>query len=159
MADGNCQSVGSVCLGNLRQCEKHFHHMLHLLFSRFTVPDDCLLYLQGAVFVDRKPGAHSGNNCRSPCLSQFQGALDIVGEKNVLYCYRIRSVTADDCTEAVKNQFEPLRETGSFVGEYGTIVDMHKAVPLLANDAVAGDARTWVDAEYDHLHQFFHLFS
>ena len=140
MTDGDCQGIGSVCLGDLRQVKKHLHHLLYLLFGRFAMADNSLFYLQGSVFGDRESGVHPGNDGRSPCLSQLQGTLDIGGEKNILYGDRIRPVAVNDCTEIIKDLFEPSREISSLIGEDGAIVHMNKAVAILANDAVAGDA-------------------
>ena len=140
MTDGDCQGVGSVCLGDLRQVEKHLHHVLDLLLGRFAMADNSLFYLQGTVFGDRQSGVYPGNDGRSSCLPQLQGALDIGGEKNILYGDRIRPVAVNDGTEIIKDLFEPSREISSLVGEDGAIVDMNKAVAVLANDAVTGNA-------------------
>ena len=107
MTDGDCQGIRSVCLGDLRQVEKHLHHLLYLLFGRFAMADNSLFYLQGSVFGDRQSGVNPGNDGCSPGLSQFQGALDIGGEKNILYGDRIRPVAVNDCSETIKDLFEP----------------------------------------------------
>jgi len=140
MANGDCQGVGSVCLGDLRETEKHLYHLLHLLLGSFAVTDNCLFYLQGGVLSDREPGVHSGNYCCASCLAEFQGALDIGGEKYIFNRDRIRPVADNDGREIVKDLFEPSRKISSLIGEDGAVVDMDKAVAILANDAVTGDA-------------------
>ena len=51
--------------------------------------DNRLLYLEGGIFEDRQSGVDAGDDGRSPCLPELQGALDIGGEEDVFHGHGI----------------------------------------------------------------------
>ena len=96
MADRYCQGVGGIGLGRLGKVEEGLHHLLDLLLGGLAVADHGLLDLQGRVFEDRQPPRDAGYHGGAPGLTKLQGALDIVGEKDVFHRHGIGGVPVDD---------------------------------------------------------------
>src|SRR6185369_603249 len=140
MADRNRKSIGRVRLGNFGKAQKHLHHMLHLLFSRPAMPDYRLLDLKSGIFMNRKGGVYSGYDCRTPCLSELEGALYVVGKKDLFDSHFIRPVFVYDLAQPFIDPFQSARKIGAAVGEDGAVINMDQPVPLFPEQAVAGDA-------------------
>jgi hypothetical protein len=71
--------------------EQNPDHRLDLLFPRPSVPNDRLLYFQGAVLLYLHPGFSPGQEGHPPRLSQQHGAFDIFGVKGAFHRHKLRA--------------------------------------------------------------------
>jgi len=159
MTDCHRQGVGGVSLGRFDKVVKqYFDHMLNLLLGSLAVSDHRLLDLQGRVLEDRHSLSDTGHHGSPPGLPQFQSALDIVGKKDILHRHGIRGMTVDDRGDPAKNMFKAAGKVGGRIGPDPPVIQMEEPVPFLADKAIPGDARAWIDTE-DYQRSYYIIFS
>lgn len=140
MADSHRQSVRGIGLGCFRQPQQRLEHLLHLSLFSPALADNRLFNLQSRVFGHRQPGIYRCDNRRTAGLTQLEGALDIVGKEDIFDGNLIWAILFDNGREPVKDCFQATGKVAGTVGEDSTVIDMHKLVAMLFDNAVTGYA-------------------
>jgi hypothetical protein len=99
--EGYGQGIGRIGRQFFRRMEQSPDHRLDLLFPRPSVPNDRLLYFQGAVLLHVHPGFSRGQEGHPPRLPQHHGAFDILGVKGAFHCHELRAEFFDLLAETV----------------------------------------------------------
>ncbi len=83
-------------------------------------------------------------------MPEFEGRQGIFGDENLFNRYGLRRVVDDDPDEFVVDDFQSVGEIIFAVGKDRAVVDMQQAIPLLFDDAVAGNPAPRVNPQNAH---------
>jgi len=146
MAQRHAQGIARIGLELAGKIQQYFDHVLHLYLVRAALADDGLLDLAGGVFMHRQ-ARHQHRAEGSPSgLAEFQRGVGVLVHEHLLNRQFIGFILADDIDNAVVNLLEPVGK-GVGLGADATTGHQHRTLGCGVNQAVAGGAGAWVDAE------------
>lgn len=126
-------------MGDLREFEQGFDHLLYLNLLGFAVTDNGALDLQCRIFKDRQTMIDSCQEGGAACVSEFEGGQSVLGKKYLLNCDHSWGIFLDDLTKTIVDQLEAVSKNHVGTGMDAAIVNMMEAVSLFLYDAVTGD--------------------
>ena len=142
----HCKGIG--CIGGrlIRQIEQYTYHVLDLLLVRAAVTNDRGFDARRRIFGDRQSRLRECADRSAARLSKYQRAGYVHLHEYFLNRRFLRRVLADHFSEFAENMQQALRQRDVFALNT-TVNDAGAATAGGFNDAVAGDARAWIDAE------------
>lgn len=147
MTNGAGEGIGGIGGGRSGKLEQANHHALHLLFGRFTLPNDRLLDLQGRVFGDRQTGVHQSADRRSARLSEQEGRLRIDIDEDFFDSGLRWRIGGNYLADAGKERSQTLGQTLLRLRFDAAAGHINQAVSLLLNHAEAGHAQSRINAQ------------
>lgn len=146
VTEGDGQGVGGVDLRLLQQAEQVHDHQLHLLLVGTAGADHGLLDLAGGVLGHAQTLLHRRDYRRAARLAELQRRVGVARHEHLLDAEHHRTVLADHLAHAAVDLLQALGQR-AVTGADAAGGDVLAAAPGVAHHAVAGDARTGVDAE------------
>lgn len=146
VADGDSQCISGIGIQRFSDDEEIPYHVLHLILIRFSIADDRLLDLEGAVLENGKPRVDSCEDCSTPCLSEEKGASRILGYENVFDCHGCGLATPDDFHQLLINHPEAFWKRQLAAKAYGPVGQVAQSRSIAFHDSVACKLRTGVDS-------------
>src|SRR4249919_2172498 len=128
------------------QGEQALDHLLHLFFSRVAIANDGLFHLQRGVFRDRQLMHDSGTDRRAARLPEQQSRLRVGVDEDLFESDLLGPAFGDHFFQAVEYDLEAQRELAARRSD-AAAGDVREPVSCFVENAKAGDAKTWIDAQ------------
>lgn len=147
MTQRNGQRISSVIgTGNGFQAQQRTGHFHDLLLLGAAITDNCLLDLQGRVFINGHILLGTGQQNDPACMTHLNTGGDIGIKKQLLDGYRIRLEGVQQSVHILIDLGQPLGKRGAGSRGDCTVAKIFIFASIMVDHAVADGAITGVDA-------------
>ncbi len=149
MGMGDCDGKSVGCIVGARIClgQQHPDHHADLRLLAVAGADDGFFHKIRRVFGNRQPGDRRHQHGDAARLPELEGCSRVLVHERCLDRGLVRRVLLDHQAQSVMDRKEALGEARLVVGRKRAAGEEAQAIARNRDDAPAGAAQAWIDAE------------